>query len=282
MTIKFPPSAESLLVERLAEVQKEWRLDNGAWCLEELRDICNIWPWSKEATTLYGHIVGKLAHLETKIATYRMHEWMAVHQVVTQAPYQLNHGVTRMELMLTELSKAYEGQEGLTLLDIGAQMGEMTIFFSDLPFVKRAYACEVSHSNATWGHRWYYSDKLAYFNAFADELPFASNSQDIVVLSGVLEHTTEPLVWLDEAERVCKPGGMMVIQCPYGAMEDPVNPDAAKWGFRCHVGKVNPNDILRGKEPVFFGYIDYKNNPQMPHSWYGELGDWVMLYKKPE
>jgi SAM-dependent methyltransferase len=69
---------------------------------------------------------------------------------------------------------------------------------------------------------------------FAD-LPFASQSLDLVVLPHVLEFAAEPHQVLREVERVLIPEGQLII-CGF-------NP-ASLWGVRQGVGKITSNDYL--------------------------------------
>jgi len=49
-------------------------------------------------------------------------------------------------------------------------------------------------------------------------LPYKSNTFDLVYSAFVLEHTQSPAMFLDEMVRVCQPGGNIVILCPnFGA-----------------------------------------------------------------
>ena len=48
--------------------------------------------------------------------------------------------------------------------------------------------------------------------AFAESLPFDDNSFDIVHCSNALDHTQNPYKAILEMERVCRPGGMILIQ----------------------------------------------------------------------
>jgi len=69
---------------------------------------------------------------------------------------------------------------------------------------------------------------------FAD-LPFASQSLDLVVLPHVLEFAAEPHQVLREVERVLIPEGQVII-CGF-------NP-ASMWGMRQGMGRITSNDYL--------------------------------------
>jgi SAM-dependent methyltransferase len=52
------------------------------------------------------------------------------------------------------------------------------------------------------------------FEGFADHLPFASNSFDVVICDNVLEHLEHPWGLLREVGRVLKPGGVFFAKTP--------------------------------------------------------------------
>jgi SAM-dependent methyltransferase len=78
------------------------------------------------------------------------------------------------------------------------------------------------------------SKQIAVAVDFA-ELPFASQSLDLVVLPHVLEFAAEPHQVLREVERVLIPEGQVII-CGF-------NP-ASLWGVRQGVGKITSSDYL--------------------------------------
>jgi SAM-dependent methyltransferase len=73
------------------------------------------------------------------------------------------------------------------------------------------------------------------------ELPFASQSIDLVVLTHVLEFSAEPHQVLREVERVLIPEGQVII-CGF-------NP-ASLWGARQAVGRVTGSDFLPRAEEL--------------------------------
>lgn len=54
--------------------------------------------------------------------------------------------------------------------------------------------------------------QISPVKAFAESLPFDDNSFDIVHCSNALDHTQNPYKAILEMERVCRPGGMILIQ----------------------------------------------------------------------
>jgi 2-polyprenyl-3-methyl-5-hydroxy-6-metoxy-1,4-benzoquinol methylase len=63
----------------------------------------------------------------------------------------------------------------------------------------------------------------------AEELAFASESFDLVIASEVVEHLWQPQSFLDEAHRVLKVGGYMIIETPEG--EEGLNYDSHRHFF---------------------------------------------------
>ena len=53
----------------------------------------------------------------------------------------------------------------------------------------------------------------------AEQLAFASESFDVVIASEVVEHLWQPQSFLNEAHRVLKPYGYLIIETPEGEEE---------------------------------------------------------------
>ena len=279
-SVGFPPHQGDDLPELLAEARHQFARDNGLGALRILRQARDLYPWAKEAADLYGLIVSRHHHLHSRVAAYRLHEWMALHQAKEQAPYRVDMNVRRMALM-TKIIRDWLAERSTEqwahLADIGGQMGEMSIHWAGLPGIHYCFVCELSHTNCKGGHNFHYDPRIHFLSCFADKLPLRSQSMDIAVLSGILEHVLNPDILVREAHRVLKPGGLVVIQVPYGGMEIP-NPDAEKWGFRGHVSTVDPFKYTKGHKVVAGHYIRETSNAYLPHSFFGEIGDYVVAY----
>jgi SAM-dependent methyltransferase len=56
---------------------------------------------------------------------------------------------------------------------------------------------------------------LDVYNCFLDEVPESENdSFDVVALSDVFEHVTEPIAFLGDVRRLLKPGGLLFVKVP--------------------------------------------------------------------
>jgi SAM-dependent methyltransferase len=291
----FPPHFPNRdLPERLAQVWVEWRRDNGLFGLTLLESILEDYPWSREAADMYGLIHSKVHHTFSLRATLRLHEWFALHQQIKFAPYQVTEGVwrirTQMEVLREWLAPrtAEKGSDQwANLVDIGGQQGEVCNRFIGIPGIKLGVVVEAALTNCEEGEKFYRDARQVYVNSigggFGLQLPIKTDSMDVAVLSGVLEHVLEPDVMVAEAERVTRAGGLIIIQVPYGGMEGgQVNPGADILSFRGHVRSIDPYHYLKGRQVVAIHYQSETNNPASPHTWYGEVGDWVVAYESPE
>ena len=89
--------------------------------------------------------------------------------------------------------------------------------------------------------------RVVQANAIAGLAQFAPDSLDVDLLSGFLEHETQPALLLRELRRVLRPGASVIIKVPnYGCLNRLVR--GAKWcGFRHpdHVNYFTPRSLAR-------------------------------------
>jgi SAM-dependent methyltransferase len=104
---------------------------------------------------------------------------------------------------------------GLDLLDIGSGPGTITADLAALVAPGRVTAAEVSESalaitRAEIGRRGLATVDFAV--ADIHELPFPSDSFDVVHAHQVLQHVADPVRALREMIRVCRPGGVVAVR----------------------------------------------------------------------
>ena len=63
--------------------------------------------------------------------------------------------------------------------------------------------------------------RVSFENAEAERLPYKPESLDTVVMGQLLEHVLNAEVVIEEALRVLKPDGMLIVSVPAGMMADP-------------------------------------------------------------
>lgn len=73
-------------------------------------------------------------------------------------------------------------------------------------------ALRISHQNAIQ-HR--VADRIRFIESKLEQLNgIEDNSYDVIVAADVIEHIVEPAVFMREMWRVCKPGGVILIETP--------------------------------------------------------------------
>jgi SAM-dependent methyltransferase len=104
------------------------------------------------------------------------------------------------------LIRRYVTLEGARILDIGCGIGTYVTRFQELS--DRVYGIDIDAARVRGGR----TGSLAL--AVSEQLPFVSDSFDLVLLNEVIEHVRDDALTLREACRVVRPGGHVVIYAP--------------------------------------------------------------------
>ncbi len=101
---------------------------------------------------------------------------------------------------------------GLRMLDLGCGSG----WLSDLSAGHGAHilACDLAPSGVAAARR-RYPDAADYVASDVYNLGLAAGSCDLIVLSEVVEHLEDVVAGLEEAARLLKPGGRLIVTVPY-------------------------------------------------------------------
>lgn len=117
---------------------------------------------------------------------------------------------------------------GKKVLDIGCGDGVLSYLFAKAGahvtgIDNEEYGLKFARENLDRASK---NEKLHYtfVNGSAYELPFESESFDIVVSCEVIEHVREPERLVSEASRVLRKGGRFVVTTPHRLTEFPVDP----------------------------------------------------------
>lgn len=99
------------------------------------------------------------------------------------------------------------------LLDVGCGCAYIAKHFMNTAV--KVVSLDVAQVNAEKALSSYPSENHASVVADAFALPFRENTFDCVVASEIIEHTTDPVAFIEALKRVLKPGGTLIVSTPY-------------------------------------------------------------------
>ena len=106
--------------------------------------------------------------------------------------------------------------------------------------VKRLTAIDVDRKTIAAAREKYRAKNLNFMVYDGRQLPFAENSFDIVTAFHVLEHVKDDFYFVDEAKRVLKPGGKLILATPNKEMR--LSGTMAPWNIH-HFREYNDFDL---------------------------------------
>ncbi|HEV8638927.1 MAG TPA: class I SAM-dependent methyltransferase, partial [Chloroflexota bacterium] len=112
---------------------------------------------------------------------------------------------------------------GRRVLDLGCGTGYGAFFLASHG-ARRVSAVDLGAEGLAYGATVYRHPRLAYAQADASSLPFASASFDFVFSSQVIEHVPSPEQFLREIKRVLSPEGCCLITTPNRVLFSPSGP----------------------------------------------------------
>lgn len=112
--------------------------------------------------------------------------------------------------MLQQLSRQ-NSQKQLQLLDLGCGDGRLTPFWQSVTGAA-TYALELSPMAVREAQRLFPS--VTYTQGDATHTPYGNQMFDIIVCQEVLEHIEQQELLVNEAARILKPGGQLILTTP--------------------------------------------------------------------
>ena len=291
----FPPHQVDDLVDRLALVHREWRRDNAVWCKEELEAILDVFPWSKEAADWYALVMSRIHHIYSPRAMVRLYEHKS-QQSSSGSPPEITDVVARLQ-PLKHILRNWAATRRLrnrsvirkpwargvpqwaTVVDIGGNYGEMGMHWLGTPGILKCVVVEVAMTSCLGGDKWYPDQRMRRVCATGDALPLRDNVAEVSVLSGILEHVLEPQRLIDEAERVLRPGGLVMVQVPYGGADSIPSPQSSQRSYNPHVRTVSVQELVNAHPDAVTYYVDYTGRRLYPHASLGHAGDWAVAWE---
>ncbi len=156
-----------------------------------------------------------------------------------------------------ELAKKYKGNT--KLLDIGCGEGFFLFNASKAGYITKGV--ELSQNAVEYARREFGLDvEVGLF----EKMQFPENYFDVVTLWQVLEHLSQPLTVLKEAQRVLKPGGLLAISTPdFGGI--PARIMGKRWWNirRIHINQFSTKtlkNILRNAGFKNLSSVNYKES----------------------
>ncbi len=156
---------------------------------------------------------------------------------ITFAKYSMYWWSNRFYAML---ARRY-GQRGARLLEVGSGLGHL---IGQLEDTFETYGMDLNH----WAVKQSRSvvNKSSLETASAQDLPFAKNSFNVVIIKHIVEHLPDPAKAIREIGHVTEPGGILILATPnLGSLLKPWKGD--RWiGYQdpTHISLKQPQEWL--------------------------------------
>lgn len=130
-----------------------------------------------------------------------------------------------------DLVRQFVDLDGKTIIDIGCGLGMYTIRFGE--FTSRAWGMDVELPRVAEARR---RGAAGGFTAISEAIPLRDASVDVLFLNEVIEHVQDDRKTMEEAARVLRPGGSIVLYAPNRLY--PFETHGVYWGQRYQFGNI--------------------------------------------
>lgn len=170
--------------------------------------------------------------------------------------------------------------KGMVLLEVVA--GTCVVSRSFAPYVKMAVCLDATEAMLDVGRTEAEKikfDNMVFVKGYAEELPFLSDTFDIVISRLAFHHFTDTQTVLNEMVRVCKPGGRVVMIDMLAPEEDlrKIRDEIETVRDPSHVRNLSKDEMVRLFEDKGLS-IEVDDVTPMPMM----LENWLELTKTPE
>lgn len=127
---------------------------------------------------------------------------------------------------------------------------------------------DISESTVTHAQGLYQRENLKYQVGSCLKIPAADHSVDVVISFETIEHIHEHEDFLNEIQRVLRPGGVLCMSTPDKDISDEDNEfhvrELTRAQFESLLGKVFPHVSLYGQKGVFVSMLTSQDNISTP------------------
>lgn len=152
--------------------------------------------------------------------------------------------------------------EGKRILDIGCGIGYGVGILKDGQ-TELAVGIDKDYPSTRYGQETYGFEGLGFAQAYAEHLPFAPDSFDVVVSLEAIEHLENPKAFLNEAHRVLTEDGVFIISTPNREITNPGTSLEDKPKNKFHLREYSKEEFKELLEK-YFGTVELfgQYNPQ--------------------
>jgi len=149
-------------------------------------------------------------------------------------------GSTGYNRILKEFRSHIDPKRHRTLIDLGTGSGVFLGYFLDTPM--QLYGIDISPVSINRAKQNIPQANISVGDI--ENLQFADNSMDVVVLSGVLHHFPDTSKVVSEAWRILSPGGVILAY-------DPHRGNPVVWAYRCKASPFySSNGVTENEQPL--------------------------------